>query len=214
MAEPVCRSLDAPPADVDGPRVFARDGNWRQGQGDDPLTEPLFVKRWSLNHGASFNVEQPPKSQDLAKDPPDPNPAGAMPSGLQGFDFTGLFPAGVGTMEVLFELWASTHSRYVRQDGSVAYDVREWGGSYLDGSPVRFAVTVTKPVAPPPPPPGPTYDQLRDHAKTDLHAALELIKADGRKPRVSAPRAYWAERILADPSPAKAFEALAKVWPT
>jgi hypothetical protein len=158
MARPVCTSLDQPPADVDGAVVRVRDQNWQQGLGNgEPLTEPRFVKSWSLDGGATWGIPGP-GPQTRVDDPV----YGQSPAGeLTVYDFRGLIPPGE-SRDVLFEIAAGTHSRYVRQDGSVAYDVIEWGNQFLNGSPARFIVRVTNDSYPPAPT-GPTALQTRSY---------------------------------------------------
>jgi hypothetical protein len=198
MSAPYC--VSPPTLEQQGDKLIAHNGAWRCDSG--PIDGYVFA---FLRDGGLYAGQTPPPFLDVNKMQPllDENGQGILP-----VDYGRSFQV---------EVFARTYSRYVHQDGTVAYDGYEYG-RFINGDPAKPAlsnVVVPQAVESAPEPSKPTvlqYIAIAREASDNAVATMEqngVSLLDRRKSR-----AGMAARILhaTDGEKARAFEALKGVF--
>jgi hypothetical protein len=219
VARPAWTSKDDPAYTIVGKQIVANQGNWRQGQTNDPLVNPRFVFAWRVDGGA-WSAQAPP-----SRTRPSVNVPGV---GIRTYDFSHLTP---GPHTIQFQVFAG--SFYLNPPHAGPDEEGEWiewgGGRTTDDSPYVVDVPVTvADTTPPPPAPEPADDlypwmpHLR-RAQDDLEhavAAYYMKRGQGADQLAVLRRQRFgmmhALGFATDAERRAAHAALAKVfgWPT
>ncbi|MEP6979015.1 MAG: hypothetical protein ABI948_13260, partial [Thermoleophilia bacterium] len=133
----------APDISLQGDRIQASNGGWSSNSG--PVTKILyrFLRDGVVVKGLAGNV---PKNS-----PPDQTLPGVMPDDPNANVYI-LTSADAGHC-IVAELWGGTRSTYTYADGTLAYDLWEWGHLNSFGVPAVTNQICLGGGAPPPPPP-------------------------------------------------------------
>ena len=137
----------------EGSRLVGSNGGWQSNSG----APTKYVFRFTRNGTTVKGPTSMPKSTQASA----PLPAGTYPDDPNAYIYD-LQPADAG-QPMCVEVWGGIRSTYIYSDGTVAYDVWEWGHVNLFGQEAKACLTASgsapsAPTTPTPPstPPAPT----------------------------------------------------------
>jgi hypothetical protein len=180
------RWAQSPSIELSGSQLIGSNGGWLSESGD--ITKYVF--RFSRNGVTVKGPDSVPKSAQADA----PLPAGTYPDDPTA-NIYNLQAADAG-QQMCVEVWGGTHSIHHYGDGTLAYDVWEWGNGNAGGQPGKACLTApgTAPTTPTTPttPTAPTVPAPQAPLAPAVTAAPEVKGFAMVDEMLSATRGTWS----------------------